>query len=131
MTRETPVLKDIQLALSNRDIRLFRNNQGTAWRGDISKLPDGSLLICRPMIVHFGFCEGAGDLLGWQSRIITADMVGQRIAQFASVEVKSPTGRTDKKRQDSQQTWIDLVRGFGGLAGIARSVEDARRILMP
>ena len=53
-------------------------------------------------------------------------MVGQQVAVFASIEVKTPTGRV----RPEQQQWLDAVQAAGGVAGIARSVEDAQQILL-
>jgi hypothetical protein len=47
-------------------------------------------------------------------------MVGKPIAQFLSIEVKTPTG---KVRPD-QYNWLEQVNISGGLAIIARSVND-------
>jgi hypothetical protein len=52
-------------------------------------------------------------------------MVGQQVAVFLSIEVKTPTGRI----RPEQQAWLDAVQAAGGIAGVARSVEDALRIM--
>jgi hypothetical protein len=52
-------------------------------------------------------------------------MVGQRIAVFLSIEVKTPTGRL----RPEQRQWLDAVQAAGGIAGVARSVEDALHIV--
>ena len=51
-------------------------------------------------------------------------MVGQKIAVFTSVEVKSSTGRI----RPEQQQWLEAVQAAGGIAGVARSVEDAQQL---
>lgn len=56
---------------------------------------------------------------------ITPEMVGTTVAVFASIEVKTPTGRL----RPEQQQWLDAVQAAGGIAGVARSVEDALRIV--
>jgi hypothetical protein len=76
--------------------------------------------------VQFGLCKGSADLIGWKQVTITPDMVGQKVAVFASIEVKTPTGRLTPE----QQIWLGAVQAAGGVAGIARSVEDAQRILL-
>jgi hypothetical protein len=53
-------------------------------------------------------------------------MVGQEIAQFAAVEVKSARGRV----RPEQQQFIEHIRNAGGIAGIARSVDEAKTILL-
>ncbi len=58
--------------------------------------------------------------------MITPEMVGQQVAVFTSIEVKSSTGRV----RPEQQQWIDAVQAAGGIAGVARSVEDAQSLLL-
>ena len=111
---ETTLQQQIRLAVGTRsDLRLFRNNTGT--------LPDPRT--GRP--VQFGLARGSADLIGWRSVVVTPDMVGQRIAVFTSIEVKTATGRL----RPEQQAWLGVVQGAGGIAGVARSVEDANEIL--
>jgi hypothetical protein len=90
---------------------LFRNNTGT--------LRDQH---GRP--VSFGLARGSADLIGWTIRTVTPEMVGTQVAVFTSIEVKTPTGRL----RPEQQQWLDAVQAAGGIAGVARSVEDALRI---
>lgn len=51
-------------------------------------------------------------------------MVGRQLAVFAAVEVKAKTRPTEEQR-----AFLDTVQQLGGLAGIARSVEDAAHIM--
>jgi hypothetical protein len=53
-------------------------------------------------------------------------MVGQDLAVFAAVEVKTPKGRVKAE----QQQFVDHIRSAGGIAGIARSVDEAKNILL-
>ena len=112
MPSEQTIQQQIRLACSRGPVRLWRNNTGT--------LRDQH---GRP--VTFGLCPGSADLIGFHSVTITADMVGQQLAVFAAVEVKSPTGRPTPE----QTAFLEHVTAAGGLAGIARSVEDAEMIL--
>ncbi len=111
---ETDIQQRIRLAVGTRsDLRLFRNNTGT--------LPDPRT--GRP--VQFGLARGSADLIGWRTITITPEMVGQRVAVFTSIEVKTATGHLTP----AQQAWMGTVRGAGGIAGVARSVRDAENIL--
>ena len=109
---EQSIQQHIRLACSIGDTRLFRNNTGT--------LRDQH---GRP--VSFGLCKGSADLIGYRTINITPDMVGQQVAVFLSIEVKTPTGRI----RPEQQQWLETVQAAGGIAGVARSVEDALRIM--
>lgn len=109
---EQRIQQEIRLAVSHGDTKLFRNNTGT--------LRDQH---GRP--VRFGLCKGSADLIGWRTVTVTPDMVGSQVAVFLSIEVKSPTGRL----QPDQRQWLEAVQSAGGIAGVARSVEDALRIV--
>ena len=108
---EQQIQQHIRLALSRGPVRLYRNNTGT--------LRDAN---GRP--VQFGLAVGSADLIGWTTRTITPDMVGQQVAVFTSIEAKSASGRL----RPEQQQWLDAVQAAGGIAGVARSVEDAARL---
>jgi hypothetical protein len=75
--------------------------------------------------VQFGLARGSADLIGYRTITITPEMVGQQVAVFTSIEVKTPTGRI----RPEQQQWLDTVQAAGGIAGVARSVEDAKALL--
>ena len=111
---ETKIQQEIRLSLGTRDdVRLFRNQVG--------QLPDPRT--GRP--VQFGLARGSADLVGWKTIEVTPDMVGQRLAVFTSIEVKTPGGRPTPY----QKAWLRAVDNAGGIAGIARSVDDALRIV--
>jgi hypothetical protein len=111
---ETTLQQQIRLALGTRpDARLFRNQVGS--------LPDPRT----GRLVTFGLARGSADLIGWRTVVVTSDMVGQQLAVFTSIEVKTPTGRL----APAQQHWLRSVASAGGIAGVARSVPDAQQIL--
>jgi hypothetical protein len=109
---EQTIQQHIRIACSTGATRLFRNNTGTL------KDQHG-----RP--VQFGLCKGSADLIGYRTITITPEMVGQQVAVFTSIEVKTPTGRI----RPEQQQWLETVQAAGGIAGVARSVEDAKALL--
>lgn len=122
MTPEHSIQNEIRLALG-RDAKLFRNNCGVGWTGQVTRLPDGAVLIRKPRPLHSGLMVGSGDLIGWRTITITPEMVGQKIAVFCSVEVKAPNGRTSKE----QLNWHNRVIADGGLSVIAKSSTDAKK----
>jgi VRR-NUC domain len=126
---ETKTLKAIELALSQGECRLLRNNIGQAWQGKVSRAPpgpwaQGSLIIQAPRVVHFGLAGGSSDLIGFKSVTVTPEMVGIKLAIFTSIEVKA-AGRFQKGQRD----WLAMVKEFGGIAGVAHSVEEAQAIV--
>ena len=105
------------------DVRLFRNQVGAGWTGASSRV-GGGVLIREPRFVRYGLHPGSADLIGWQSVVITPEMVGQRVAIFTSLEVKSQTGRATEE----QKNWREQVAFHGGIAGICASVDAARSL---
>jgi hypothetical protein len=111
---ETTLQQQIRLAVGSRsDLRLFRNQVGS--------LPDPRT----GRLVTFGLARGSADLIGWRTITIGPEHIGQRIAVFTSIEVKTATGRL----RPEQQAWLGVVRGAGGVAGVVRSVGDALQII--
>ena len=96
-------------------MRLWRNNSGS--------LPDPRT----GRYVQFGVGNpGGSDLIGYRRVTVTPEMAGQELAVFVAVEVKTPKGRVKAE----QQQFVDHIRGAGGIAGIARSVDEAKNILL-
>jgi len=108
---ELAVQNAIRLEHGSGPARLWRNNTGA--------LKDAT-----GRLVRYGLCPGSSDLIGLRTRIITEADLGHRFAQFVAIEVKD-RGRATPE----QQAFIAMVQAAGGLAGIARSVDDARTIL--
>jgi len=107
MKSETALQNEIRLELGKRkNTRMFRNNVG---------MING---------VQFGLCVGSSDLIGFQSVTITPEMVGQQVAIFTAIEVKTPTGKVSPQ----QTKFVDMVTKFGGIGAIVRSVDDALKL---
>jgi len=113
--QETDLQQRIRLALGLLpDVRLWRNNSG--------KLPDPRT----GRWVQFGVASpGGSDLIGYRSIEVTPDMVGQRVAIFTALEIKTTTGRATP----AQRHFIEHIRKAGGIGAIVRSVAEAQRIL--
>jgi hypothetical protein len=136
-TFEHHVQQRILLACGSGDARLWRNNVGTGWAGQAtritagnvravaSQLRPGDVVIRGGRPLHAGLCVGSSDLIGYRSLVVGAEHVGQRLAVFAAVEVKTERGRASAE----QTRFLNHIEQAGGKAGIARSVDDAHRIL--
>lgn len=108
--KETTLMQRIMLAASKiPGVRLFRNNTGF----------DSAAK------VKYGLCVGSSDLIGWKTITIEPKHVGQKIAVFVALEVKTESGRPTK----DQLNFIDVVDHSGGHAGIVRSDKDAEVLL--
>ena len=115
MNPETKIQRLIMMALSDSGCTVWRNETGQFWTGRIvHKDPGGNVTLGNARPIPCGLCVGSADLIG-----ITDD------GRFLAVEVKTATGRISKE----QKTFIDHVNLMGGVAGVARSVEDALEII--
>ena len=121
---ERSIQNDIRVAASKGPTRLFRNNTGMGWQGKVLRREPGKITLADPRPLHAGLCEGSADLIGWSTVVITPEMVGQKVAVFTAIEVKDKGAATAEQKQ-----FIKAVQEFGGIGGIARSIEDAAEIL--
>lgn len=109
----------LRAAGSKPHVRVFRNQVGEGYVGQALRDPEG-VFLRDARHVRMGLFPGSGDLIGWRTVTITADMVGKPIAQFLSIEIKTKTGRV----RPDQQNWLDQITTAGGHAIVARSVSD-------
>ena len=109
---EQELQQRIRLQLGSSPVRLWRNNVG-ALRDE------------RGRLVTYGLCKGSSDLIGLRQVLIGPEHLGQTLAVFSAIEVKSPKGRL----REEQRSFLELVERFGGYSGVATSVEEAARVL--
>ena len=93
-------------------MRLWRNNTG-------------ALVDQQGRFVRFGLCKGSSDLIGLRALEITPELVGQRLAQFVALEIKTGSGTVSPE----QRAFLRLVQELGGVAAVCRSIEQARAVL--
>ena len=105
--------------------KLFRNNTGMGWTGEVLKHTKDMIVLKDPRPLHSGLCKGSSDLIGWLPVVVTPEMVGTTVALFTAVEAKTKTGRVSP----AQAIFIANVSQAGGRAGVARSKDDAKKIL--
>lgn len=98
------------------DVRMFRNNVGTGWTGQVVSRELGAIVLQNARPLHAGLCVGSSDLIGWKTVTITEDMVGQQVAIFVAAEVKTVTGRLTGE----QSNFLTKVKDAGGLAVVIR-----------
>ena len=99
--KESDIQRLIMLALSEAGCTIWRNNVG------VLKNQAG-------IPIKFGLCVGSSDLIG-----MAPD------GRFLAVEIKTTKG----KPTPEQIRFIDIVNARGGIAGIARSPQDALDLL--
>ena len=126
---EHQIQQRILLAHGSGPVRLWRNNVGTGWAGQATRVTAGNLQAIahtlrpgdvvirggRPL--HAGLCVGSSDLIGYRQV--------NGLAQFVALEVKSATGRPTGE----QTRFISHITSAGGCAAVVRSVDDACSVL--
>lgn len=123
MSDETGNQVQIRLAFARLLHQLWRNNSG-------------AFQDVKGRWVRYGLANDSkqlnediksSDLIGCTTVVITPEMVGKRVAIFTAVETK----KTDWKfslnddRAVAQNKFHGLVREAGGIAGFARTAEEA------
>ncbi len=109
---EHEIQQRIRLACGRGRVRLWRNNTG-------------ALVDQQGRFVRFGLCKGSSDLIGLRSLVVTSELVGQRIAQFVALEVKTPHGVVSPE----QRAFLQLVEQLGGVAAVCRTIQQAQAAL--
>lgn len=129
MASEHVVQQQVLARFGSGPVRLWRNNVGTGWAGQSTRVTAGNLAALarslrpgdvvirggRPL--HAGLCVGSSDLIGYRQF--------QGVAQFVALEVKSATGRPTAE----QTRFLSHITSAGGCAAVVRSVDDAYSVL--
>ena len=127
MTPAARLTNEIRNAVSRVGARLFVMVTGRFWSGQVvGRTDSGDLILRNARQVSVGY-KGMPDLIGWMPHVVTEADVGKTIAVFCAPEIKAGKDRL----REGQPEFIAAVNKAGGRAGVARSVEDALRIVIP
>lgn len=100
MNKETVLMRQIMVALSDLGCFVLRTNSGVYYDSQGNR-------------IRIGF-KGLSDLVGYNQD-----------GQFFALEIKTPAGKASKE----QLAFIEKCYRSGAIAGFARSVDDAVRIV--
>ena len=115
MNPETKIQRLIMLALSQAGHTVWRNETGRFWAGRVIHKENTSVTLANAIMIPCGLAVGSCDLIGIQAGT----------GRFFGIEVKTQKGRANKE----QKNFIDHVNKMGGIAGIARTPEEALNLL--
>lgn len=123
--KESTLQNAIRNALVGEGL-FFRANVGQAWTGSkVEKLAGNRVLIHDARPFSTGLPAGFADIFGARSVLITPEMIGQELAVFTALEVKTETGRVS----ENQANFLSAIKRVGGRAGVVRSTTDALKIV--
>ena len=114
MNPETKIQNLILMALSKAGCLLFRNESAGAWVGKVLHKDANQVTLTDARMIRFGLAVGSADIIGIAP-----------CGRFLAIEIKTRKGRPTKE----QLRFIEAVNNAGGIAGIARSVEDALKLI--
>lgn len=114
MKKETAIQNRIMLALSEAGCVVWRNAVSQTWVGKVIHKDREQVTLTDALPFSAGLCVGSSDIIGISPS-----------GKFLAVEVKTKTGRASKE----QLNFIEQVRRSGGIAGIARSPEEALELI--
>ncbi len=103
---EHEIQQRIRLACGRGAVRLWRNNTG-------------GLVDQQGRFVRFGLCRGSSDLIGLRSLEVTPELVGQQLAQFVALEIKTPHGAVSPEQRAFLRAG-PAARGCGGRLPLRR-----------
>lgn len=114
---ETDVTNKIMIAMSPLGCLLIKNVRGLFLTLDGKRKVRAGLM-----------AAGSSDLIGFRRVKITEAHIGKVLPVFTVIEVKTPEPNKTYPSQE-QKDFIQFVLDNGGYAGVARSPEDAKKII--
>jgi len=113
--KENNLKNEVERDLTS-DQRLWRANAGIGWAGKVIDAKNGILKLARFCKLEL-FPAGTPDMIGFDSIIITPEMVGRRVAVFVGSELKANI--QDKLKKD-QVNFKNLLVKMGAVHRLHR-----------
>lgn len=115
MNEETKLMRLILVALTGHRCIAWRNETAGAYVGKVIHKDERIVTLANAQLMTFGLCVGSADIIG----------IHKPTGRFLAIEVKTKTGKPTKE----QLNFIEQVRAANGIAGIARTVQEALDLL--
>ena len=114
MNPETKIQNLILMALSKAGCLVFRNESAGAWVGKVIHKDASQVTLTNARMIRFGLAVGSSDIIGVAP-----------CGRFLALEIMTSKGSPTKEHL----RFFEAVNNAGGIAGIARSVEDALKLI--
>lgn len=120
---ESNVQSRVRLAAGEHGMRLWRNNVGVLINEGGTPVRYGLANDTKKLNERLK----SHDLIGWRRLLISPAMVGQTIAQFASIECKREGWKySGDDHEQAQQRWGTLVTTDGGFSRFVTGPDGLR-----
>lgn len=116
MKKETAIQNKILLALSEAGCTVWRNATSYCWVGKVVYKDSDTVTLSAARPMQAGLCVGSSDIIGIHPS-----------GRFLAIEVKRFAKGSNASAEQNQ--FIDAVRNAGGIAGIARSPQEALELI--
>lgn len=113
--REPDLMRAIMVAMSENGCTAFRNNTGNGYQGKVIHRSGKQVTLADSRMITFGLCVGSADIIG----------IRHSDGRFIAIEVKTGKGKTTTE----QDRFIFHVQHCGGIAGVARNVDEAVNLI--
>jgi hypothetical protein len=107
---ESEILGYARLQATKLGGRLWRNQSGLAWQGEIISKNNNVLHLRNPRPLKSGLVIGASDLIGFLPIKITEEHLGKILAIFWANEIKTKNDRLSKE----QLNFLQFIGMSGG-----------------
>ena len=108
-------IENNRLSNLSADERLFKINAGMGYQGQIVKHESGLLILKNPRVLHAAPAHWP-DLAGWETVIVTEEMIGHPVAVFVGEEIKAGKDRLTA----GQKKFGELIPRMGGVFRVIR-----------
>jgi hypothetical protein len=107
---ESEILAYARLQATKLGGRLWRNQSGLAWQGEIISKNNNVLHLRNPRPLKSGLVIGASDLIGFLPIRITEEHLGKILAIFWANEIKTKNDKLSKE----QLNFLQFIGESGG-----------------
>ena len=109
---ESEILAYARMQATKMGGRLWRNQSGMAWQGEILNKSNNILHLRNPRPLKSGLTNGASDLIGFYSLSIKEEHLGKTLAIFWANEIKTKNDKLSKE----QLNFLYFIAESGGEA---------------
>lgn len=125
MTSEKRIEQETMLRVQDFGGVVFKNNTGTAFRGE-KRTMNGKMILTNLQFIKYGLDVGSADLIGVLPVTVTPDMVGKKIGVMLSIEMKKDKFGSYRATGEQLQ-WMKFMKQMGAIAFVCDNPDDLHK----